>query len=232
MNNTSSYDRGDSFEIKSYNLFKTLLENDDFYVSGKKSKIFRKKGYYSAKRKSEIIFDIAIETYLNNSSTYSLLTLIECKNYQTPVPVNDIEEFDSKIRQISEHNTKGIVITNHSFQSGAHNFATSNGIGLIKVNDNNEFEWIVNRRVSPDSPLTKSEAIKFLETEDAYEGLNFVALNEDFALLTLVELLIQTQIIDFFVHKEKFITVPYVTKERIDEIVMRLESYGLYRKNA
>jgi Zn-dependent peptidase ImmA (M78 family) len=224
---TSSYNRGDAFEIKAFHLFKSLLENDDFYVSGKKSKIFRKKGYYSEKRKTEIIFDIAIETYLNNSTSYSLLTLIECKNYQSPVPVSDLEEFDSKIRQISEHNTKGIVITNHFYQSGANSFAKSTGLALAKVNDNDEFEWIVNRKAGSDPPLTKSEAIKHLETE-AYDSLNFVALNEDFALSTVAELLIQIQIIDYFVYKEKFITVPYVTKERINEIVAKLESYHLY----
>lgn len=231
MSNSSSYSRGDTFESKTYDLLKILLANDDFYVSGKRSQIFKKKGYYSEKRKSDIIFDIAIETYLPNSSTYSILTLIECKNYQSPVPVNDLEEFDSKIRQISEHNTKGILITNKSFQSGAHNFAVSNGIGLGRVNDNDEFEWIVNRKLNSHSSLSMSEAIKFLETVDSQPGLNFVAINDRFVLPTLAELLIQTQVIDFFKHKEKFINIPFVTKERIDEIILKLENYDVYTGN-
>lgn len=228
MDNSSSYSRGDSFEIKSYHILKTLLENDDFYVSGKKSKIFRKKGYYSEKRKSKIIFDISIETYLNNSSDYSLLTLIECKNYQSPVPVSDLEEFDSKISQISEHNTKGIVITNHSFQSGANDFAKSNGIALAKVNSDDEFEWLVNRRSGTVSPLRKTEAISFLESKDLSDGLNLVAINNNFVLTTLSELLIQMEIIDSFIHKEKFINIPFVSKERIEAIIVKLESYDLY----
>lgn len=228
MRNSSSYSRGDSFEIKTYDLLKILLANDDFYVSGKKSKIFKKKGYYSEKRKSEIIFDIAIETYLSDSSNYSILTLIECKNYQSPVPVNDLEEFDSKIRQISEHNTKGILITNNSFQSGAHNFALSIGIGLVRVNDNDEFEWIVNRKTNTNLPVTKADAIAFLETQGIQVGLNFLAVNGNFVLLTLAELLIQTQVIDFFIHKEKFINIPFITKERIGNIILKIETYDVY----
>lgn len=230
MSNVSSYNRGDIFETKTYELLKTLLNNDEFYVSGKKSKIFKKKAYYSEKRKSEIIFDIAIETYLNNSSNYSLLTLVECKNYQSPVPVNDIEEFDSKIRQISEHNTKGILITNNSFQSGAHSFALSSGIGLARVNDNDEFEWLVNRKVNSSFFISMSEAISFIESGDHAE-LNFLAINGQFVLRTLSELLLQLEVIDFFKHKEKFINIPFVKKERIEEIVSRIQAYDVYTGN-
>jgi Zn-dependent peptidase ImmA (M78 family) len=204
-----------------------LLETDEFYVSGKKSKIFRKKAYYSEKRKSEIIFDIAIETYLNNSSNYSLLTLIECKNYQYPVPVNDIEEFDSKIRQISEHNTKGILITNNSFQSGAHSFAQSTGIGLARVNNNDEFEWLVTRKVNSTITMNMATAIDFIEDRsEAY--INFLAINGQFVLLTIAELLLQIGVIDYFEHKERFINIPFVTKERIEEIIAKLQTYNVY----
>ena len=93
---------------------------------------------------------------MDNSPTFSLLTLIECKNYQSPVPVSDIEEFDSKIKQISDHNTKGILITNNSFQSGASTFAKSTGMGLVKVNSDNEFEWIVTRKSNTINLLYKT----------------------------------------------------------------------------
>ena len=230
MTNTSSYSRGDLFETRTYDLLKTLLDNEDFYVSGKKSKIFKKKGYYSEKRKSDIIFDIAIETYLDNSSKYSLLTLIECKNYQSSVPVNDIEEFDSKIRQISEHNTKGILITNNSFQSGVYSLALSTGIALVKVNDNDEFEWLVNRKANSKFSISISDAIDYIE-DKAESSLNFLAINGQFVLPTLAELLLQIQVIDFFRHKEKFINIPFVKKERIEEIISKLETYDVYTNN-
>lgn len=223
MTSQSSYSRGDSFENKTYELLKTLLINDEFYVPGKKSKVFRKKRYYSDKRKSDIIFDISIETYLNDSGNYSLLTLIECKNYQSPVPINDIEEFDSKIRQISEHNTKGIIITNNSFQSGATSFAFSTGIGLARVTDNDKFEWLIHRKINGNLQITMSDAVGCMENRDGL-GQNFLAINGQFVLRTFAELLLQLQIIDFFKYKEKFINIPYVTKEKIETIVTRLEA--------
>lgn len=227
MSDSSTYSRGDSFEIKTFELFKKLLDNDDFYVSGKRSKIFRKKGYYSEKRKSTIIFDIAIETYLNNNSNYALLTLIECKNYQSSVPVNDLEEFDSKIRQISEHNTKGILITNSTFQYGSYNFAQSAGIGLARVNGDDEFEWLVHRKANNDALLKKADAIILLEN-DANTRPNFLAMNGEFVLQTVSELLIQSQVIDFFTYKEKFINIPFITAQKIDYIVQKLEGHGVF----
>ncbi|MDQ3713554.1 MAG: hypothetical protein M3388_15210 [Acidobacteriota bacterium] len=101
INNTVS--KGDKFESQVHDLIKKLLENEDFIVSGKKSKIFWKKGYYSQARKKDIIFDISIETYLDeNAKNYSVLTIIECKDYEGTVPVNDVEEFGSKLSQIGD----------------------------------------------------------------------------------------------------------------------------------
>jgi Zn-dependent peptidase ImmA (M78 family) len=223
----NTYTQGDSFENKTFEILKTLLNNDDFYVSGKKSKIFRKKAYYSEKRQSEIIFDIAIETYLDNSEQYSLLTLIECKNYGKPIPVNDLEEFDSKIRQVSEHNTKGILITNNSFQSGAHKFALSTGIGLVRVSNNDEFEWIV-RRKTEIANLTKEEITSSFENDDQGISVNFISAINGNQFTNLADLLLHLDIIDFFKHKEKFINIPFVTEIRIDEIIARIETYGVY----
>jgi hypothetical protein len=88
---------GDKFESQVFDLIKKLVENEDFIVSGKKSKVFWKKGYYSQARKKDVIFDIAIETYLNaNAENYSSLIIIECKDYEGTVPVDDVEEFGSK----------------------------------------------------------------------------------------------------------------------------------------
>ncbi|MEJ7684439.1 MAG: hypothetical protein WKG06_42655 [Segetibacter sp.] len=64
--------------------------------SKKTSKVFKKKAYYSSKREKDIIFDVTIETTLPNADKYSILTIIECKNLNKKVTVDDIEEFGSK----------------------------------------------------------------------------------------------------------------------------------------
>ena len=73
MNKNNTVTKGDKFEDPVFNLLRKLLENDDFFVSGKKSSVFRKKGYYSEARKKDIIFDISIETYLNELPQEPLL---------------------------------------------------------------------------------------------------------------------------------------------------------------
>jgi len=64
MKNTNTVERGSNFEEKVFLIIRELLDNDEFFVSGKRSFIHRKKKYYSEARKDYIIVDISIETYL------------------------------------------------------------------------------------------------------------------------------------------------------------------------
>lgn len=123
--------KGTRLENQVFDLVSKLLKNDNFIVPKKTSKVFKKKGYFSSKREKDIIFDVTIETTLPNADKYSILTIIECKNLNKKVTVDDIEEFGSKINQVGEHNTKGIIISAHSFQQSALSIAKKEGIGLI-----------------------------------------------------------------------------------------------------
>jgi hypothetical protein len=57
-----------------------------------------------------------------------LLVLVECKHYKHKVPVDDVEEFHSKIDDIGAQ--KGILITTVGFQSGALKAANGRHIAL------------------------------------------------------------------------------------------------------
>jgi len=67
LSNITTFKKGDDFEDRVFKIIKMILENDDFYVPNKKSRVFRKKGYYAKDRASNIIFDITIETFMDNS---------------------------------------------------------------------------------------------------------------------------------------------------------------------
>lgn len=58
----------------------------------------------------------------------NLLFLVECKCYGHSVPVDDVEEFHSKIDDIGAH--KGIMVTTVGFQEGAVKTARGRGIAL------------------------------------------------------------------------------------------------------
>lgn len=124
--------KGDTLEDKVFELFKEYILKDRFWARKECCEIYKKKGYYSKDRKKNIIFDVAIEIFLPGQKTYSSLVLIECKNYNHKVPVDDVEEFFMKAQQISGGNIKGIVVSNNAFQEGAFNFSESKGIGLLR----------------------------------------------------------------------------------------------------
>ncbi|KAA0939155.1 restriction endonuclease [Psychrobacter sp. ANT_H59] len=125
---------GDIFEDKCYDLIEHAVKNDKLGISASHARVFRKKKYYSDKRKKDIIFDLAIEIWPEDAKNYSMLLIIECKNYRTKdVPVDDVEEFESKVDQVSGKNAKAIMISARSFQEGAFNFAKSTGMMLIEA---------------------------------------------------------------------------------------------------
>jgi hypothetical protein len=98
--------------------------NSDF------AQAFLKKGYHSKDRNEDIIVDVSVEVH--TAGALSLLYVYECKSYSSSIPVNDVEEFMSKLNQIAPANRKGIVVSMGPFQSGTVAYAKSNGIGLYR----------------------------------------------------------------------------------------------------
>lgn len=163
--NTSK--KGNDLEQKVFAQIKEEISEDRFFVNKKHCKLFKKKGYFSKDREKNRVFDISIEVFLPGHKTFSFLILIECKNYNHPVPVDDIEEFHGKIQQVAGVNVKGIVISTNSFQDGAFKFAKSKGMGLARYFDRSELNWILDR--SPSSLLSTNPT--FNKWNTASQGL-------------------------------------------------------------
>ncbi|MEO8664640.1 MAG: ImmA/IrrE family metallo-endopeptidase [Ignavibacteria bacterium] len=136
---------GNKFEKRVYDVFANELRNKRLYIDPKTSKIKAKQGYHSKDRGENIIVDISIESYLPQQTDWSQLIIIECKDYNSSVPVNDIEEFYSKLMQIAGSGIKGIVVSSQGFQKSSLAYAKSKNIGLIKLNNNENFSWILTR---------------------------------------------------------------------------------------
>lgn len=71
--------------------------------------------------------------------------------------MDDVEEFFSKIQQVSGANNKGIIAATNAFQEGAFNFSKSKGIGLLRYYDNLDFKWVLPR--SPSAMLSSVYAM-------------------------------------------------------------------------
>lgn len=81
-----------------------------------------------------------------------LLFLVECKCYGHSVPVDDVEEFHSKIDDIGAH--KGIMVTTVGFQEGAVKTARGRRIGLALLTTEDqpgELRFVVNSATPPKS---------------------------------------------------------------------------------
>jgi len=166
---TNTAAKGNAFESQIYQLICDLLSRDQFFVKRECCKVFRKKGYYSRDRGKNIIFDVSVEVVLPEEDNYSLLVLVECKNYGSPVPVDDVEEFFTKVQQISGANVKGIVAATSSFQEGAFAFSRSKGIGLLRYFDAFNFKWVL-PRTSPSALVSHRYARD--EWNYAWKGLS------------------------------------------------------------
>ena len=142
MNSTLA---GNLFEQKMFNYFDREIKRGRFLFRRECCRIFRKKAYYSRDRGKNIIFDIAVEVYMPGSSEYSLLIVIECKNYKHSVPVDDAEEFFAKLQQVSGANVKGIIAATREFQEGTLTYCQSKGIGLFRHFHETQMKWVLKR---------------------------------------------------------------------------------------
>ncbi len=164
---TNTTQKGNKFEQRVLKLFEDELKNNRLFVNPQHCKVFHKKGYYSNDRKGNIVVDISIEVFLPDAIDFSILIIIECKNYSHPVPVDDVEEFFAKLQQISGANTKGIIVSTNSFQEGTLSYSKSKGIGLVRILDNKNFKWHLKRATTGLVTYKEKEKTEI----DIYNGL-------------------------------------------------------------
>lgn len=142
----SNVEKGNSFEERTYHLLLKALEDGKLPVDKEMAHFYRKKAYYSTIRESNIVFDLVIEVWLKNATRPSYYIFIECKSYSNSVPVDDIEEFASKIRAVTGLNSKGIIVTNSQLQKGAFNTAKNLGLMLINVSQDDTLNTLLEQK--------------------------------------------------------------------------------------
>lgn len=167
MTRRTTTEIGDAFESRVHDYFRAEIAEDCFWAKKSCCRIFHKKGYHSRDRNSKIVFDVSVEVYLPGASEFSCLVLIECKDYKHAVPVDDVEEFFTKVQQVAAANAKAVLASTASFQSGTREFAKSKGIGLLRYFDRREFKWELRRSPSALARSTVSEDAHLVE-----QGLN------------------------------------------------------------
>ena len=146
----NTVEKGDKFEDKVFSSIKELVESGSLGLNPYCCRLYQKKGYYSKDRDADIIVDISIEVWLPKADKWSMLWVCECKDYSKPVPVDDVEEFKAKLNQITGVNVKGLIATSSAYQRGSLNYASSNGIGLLRLLPEDQIDFIL-YHMTPDA---------------------------------------------------------------------------------
>jgi Zn-dependent peptidase ImmA (M78 family) len=167
MNKTNTVSRGNQFEKRSYYLIKAAVERLEFGVLPECCKIFRKKKYYSKELDDYIEFDLSVEIWLPGAEDYSFVYLIECKDYSSKIPGNDITEFINNIRFVEGLRVKAVVITTTELQPRA-----------LKLAQSQKIMWIL---VKGDSHITKLYSSS--RKKDIKHDTDLLQINEEIAQL-------------------------------------------------
>lgn len=167
--------KGDAFEDRAYSIIEMALQEQRLPLNPACCKIYQKRSYYSKDRESHIIFDLSIEVLPKGADRVHLLYLIECKDYSGTVPGSDVEEFISKMRQVTGANVKGIFITTGDLQPAAFNLLKNNNLMYIKVkNDEPEIVLYNKDRAKKlvDAPVRtwNDDLQKLSEINELYQG--------------------------------------------------------------
>lgn len=163
----SSIEKGNALEDQIYHFFSSEIAAHRLFAKPSCCKIRKKPRYYSRDRNNEIEFDVSIEIYLPGMSDFSFVVLIECKNYNKSVPVNDVEEFFCKVQQVAAANSKSIVASKGAFQASTLEFAKSKKIGLLRCFDQSNCKWDLLR-----SPSMSAYASAGISEENVLYGLS------------------------------------------------------------
>jgi hypothetical protein len=124
---------GEVLEQEVKELLEYQINQGDLGINPQLAKVFLHKGYWSRAREKPIIMDVSLELYRQGATEPYLVWIWECKDYQHRVPVDDVEEFHTKLEQIGLHKAKGTIVCRNGFQEGAARVAEAYGISLVRI---------------------------------------------------------------------------------------------------
>jgi len=183
----NTVEKGDLFEEKSHQVILDAIDNGLLGIHRDFARVFKKKKYYSPKRGKKIIFDLSIEIWPPNAPNYSVVYIVECKDYSSKkVPIGDIELFASRVDTVAELNGKAVFITSSSYPEPAKDFAKATGMMLIEVDENNAPEIILYKkegREEQELDSLLSDFFKAAFSPKKIEGLKILS-KEDISQIT------------------------------------------------
>lgn len=204
--------KGDAFEDRVFAVLQKLLQAEALPLNCKRSKIYQKMNYKSIESQRDITFDIAIESFMPDSDEIANLTLIECKDYTSPIEVSKIRDFIYRMKEVGAN--KGYFFTTSHFQSGALELAKTNHVGLAVVTSTNELRWTTRRISIRDKNEINSDIIKIITGLHSERDYTFVAIGKN--LYTNFFVFLHD---DIGLQLQQSLSINYLTKEQILDVI-------------
>lgn len=205
MNTTA---KGNLLEDEIYRILLNLKESG---VYGKYTKVFKHKKYFYGPTKTYKTIDVSIEQYLEEGDESPFITYVfECKNYKGKVNIAELEEFDTKLRGISERAIKGAMVTTIGFSEPSVSFAKCKQISLIKIVDG-QLDYILKREIQDYSLYNRS-------ISDLCNDNNTSCAFCDGSFLSLVDIL---NINGISINYDNLFKVPYIKNDEFKEQVSK-----------
>jgi len=126
---------GKEYEVFVATLQQVLLNSEKY--GGQKNIVIEKNKIIKDKNGIDREFDLYWE-YKLGGLTYK--TIIECKDYKSPISIEKIDALIGKVHDIPE--LKPVFASKSGYQSGAEKKAEQNGIELLIVREQNDSDWV------------------------------------------------------------------------------------------
>jgi hypothetical protein len=129
----------------------TMASLIEYYSSSDSPYVFdclrfwKNKKYFSPVRNDDIEFDIAIEILDRATKEITSYIFVECKNYARLVDAPRLEEFESKLRQITPCKSIAIFATSNGVTETCLNSARNFGIAIVRISQDVKLKWELRR---------------------------------------------------------------------------------------
>jgi Zn-dependent peptidase ImmA (M78 family) len=211
-NKTNTVQRGNAFENRVYSKIKKLVESGNFGLDSKRSFVYQKKSY-QGKSGCNIVFDISIETFMPDATEYSVLTLIECKDYKNnPIQVDKIRDFSHRISDVGGH--KGYFFTTSKFQQGVLSIARQEKVGLAIMDNTDNIDWKI-RRIGKQKYQIRQDIEHYISDTESSNTYSFIAISGYCFYLSISDFLSD----ELGQNIKLSIKVPFITPAKIEKII-------------
>jgi len=175
----STVKKGNKLEDEFYDYLCDQQNRGDFVYgahSPQLCKIYKKKKYFCKTREGDVEFDVVIELYRKGSSSPHMYVVFECKNHKGNIPEIYVNDFSTKLSDVFQRSSKGVMVISSRLQAGAENTARNRGMGIVKFNEHG-LDVIAERKggIRAENGFVKSQ---ILSGKDNVKSLKFSAYHD------------------------------------------------------